>query len=745
MRKTTLIILVGLILMLGSGFTARSGEISSELQAVLETAAADEPIPVIIRLVDTIELKEYKDPDKARRRSKLIKALKAKTDDGQKSLKKYLKDNAIKDKDVTVLWMINAVAVVVPAGLVESLAARSDVERVDLDEEVVAPAGSAAGSALPEWNIEMIRAPELWALGHDGAGIVVATLDSGVDYDHPDIGPKWRGGTNSWFDPNGQHAMPYDASGHGTWTMGLLVGGDAGGTAIGTAPGAQWIAVKIFDDRGRSRLSRIHQGFQWLLDPDGDPATNDSPEVVNNSWYLSNTVDQCNSEFVDDIAALKAAEIAVVFSAGNTGPYSASSVSPSNNIGSVAVGAIDASGYVAGFSARGPSACGAGNYPALVAPGVNVLTANRTFGGIFPDSYTWVSGTSFAAPHVSGAIALLLSVNPDLTVSELESALQSSALDLGPGGPDDDSGYGLIDVMEAYLALAGDPAAPVATDDAYNIVADSTLNVAAPGVLANDSDANGDSLTANLDSPASSGSVTLNSDGSFAYTPGPGYTGIDSFTYTASDGALNSNPATVTISVDPIPVNNPPVANDDAASTFESSAVAIDVLGNDTDDDGDALSVRAVTQGADGTVANNGGDVTYTPAPGFTGTDSFTYIANDGDLDSNPATVTITVEPAPANTPPAAVNDAATVNRNSSGNIINVAGNDYDPDGSIDASTVTIVASPNNGETTAANADGTVTYTPKKGFRGTDTFSYTVNDNEGAPSNAATVSVEVVR
>ncbi len=742
MKKWIFTIFIIFMFAFGTGSGARAGEITPELQEVLAAAAADEPIPVIIRLSDTIDLKEHKDPDKARRRSKLIKALKTKTDESQKSLKKFLKENGIKDKDVTVLWMINAIAVTVPAGLVQPLADRSDVAIVELDDEVAEPAGSLGGSATPEWNIAMIRAPEVWALGHDGTGVVVATMDSGVDQYHPDIGPRWRGGTNSWYDPNGQHATPYDASGHGTWTMGLIVGGDAGGTAIGAAPGAQWIAVKIFDDRGRSRLSRIHQGYQWLLDPDGDPDIDDVPDIVNNSWYLQNTVDQCDTEFSQDIAVLKAAEIAVVFSAGNTGPYSASSVSPSNNAGSVAVGAVDQFQNVAGSSARGPSACGGGIYPELAAPGISVLTADRTFGGLFPDSYTAVSGTSFAVSHVSGSVALLMSAFPGLTVLELESALQQTAFDLGPEGPDYDSGYGLVDPMAAFLVLTGEPAAPVAINDAYDAVEDTTLNVPAPGVLANDTDANSDALTAQLVSPASSGSVTLYSDGSFEYIPNPGFAGTDSFTYTANDGALDSNEATVTITVNPIPVNNPPVANNDAASTIEDTAVTVDVLANDTDADGDSLTVSTVSQGADGTVVNNSGDVTYTPDPGFKGIDSFTYTAGDGDLDSNLATVTITVDPAPANQPPVANDDDATTTRNTSVTI-NVLANDSDPDGSIDPATVA-VSQPGKG-TAVSNGNGTVTFTPKKGFRGTDNFTYTVNDNEGAASNAATVNVEVVR
>jgi bacillopeptidase F len=239
--------------------------------------------------------------------------------------------------------------------------------------------------------------------------------------------------------------------------MGIMVGGDATGTAIGVAPDAQWIAVKIFDDDGFADLSAIHQGFQWLLDPDGDPDTDDAPHVVNNSWGFRTLVDVCYLEFQLDIQALKASEIAVVFSAGNegiSGPAS-TSISPANNPESFAVGAVSSTLNIAGFSSRGPSACVLENdfFPEVVAPGVSVKTADKTFGGVFPVRAHYVSGTSFAAPHVAGAMTLLLSAFPELTVADVEAALMDTAVDLGDIGPDNDYGFGMIDVMAAYRLL----------------------------------------------------------------------------------------------------------------------------------------------------------------------------------------------------------------------------------------------------------------------------------------------------
>jgi bacillopeptidase F len=378
-------------------------------------------------------------------------------------------------RKVTPLWISNRIAARVPAALVAELANRPGVESVRLDAEVrlpreVFPAeGGASGTSVPEWNLDAVGAPVLWALGHRGAGVVVATMDSGADINHPDIGSKYRGGANSWFDPIGNSPAPNDALGHGTWVMGVLVGGEAGGSAIGVAPDAQWISVKIFNNNRNATLGEVHQGFEWLLDPDGDPDTDDAPDIVNNSWYIQNTENQCDLEFAEDIAALVQAGIAVVFSAGNTGPAPGSSVSPANNPGSLAVGAAGPGSeglVVADSSGRGPSACGGGTYPRLVAPGAGLRTADLTLGGIIPDPYVTVSGTSFAAPHVAGGLALLKSAFGNASAAELQAALEAGAADMGPIGPDNDSGYGLLDLPAAYDVLAeGGPPSPDSEPD----------------------------------------------------------------------------------------------------------------------------------------------------------------------------------------------------------------------------------------------------------------------------------------
>src|SRR5207245_635498 len=184
--------------------------------------------------------------------------------------------------------------------------------------------------------------------------------------------------------------------------------------------------------------------------------------------------------------------------------------------------------------------------------------------------------------------------------------------------------------------------APAAVADSYSVNEDNTLTIGAPGVLANDSDVDGDSLHAVLVSGVSHGTLALNADGSFTYTPAANFNGSDSFTYMANDAAADSNPATVTITVNP--VNDAPVAANDSYSTNEDTALNVStpgVLANDTDVDGDSLHAVLVAGPAHGTLAlSSNGSLTYTPAANFNGSDSFTYKANDGAADSDTATVT---------------------------------------------------------------------------------------------------------
>lgn len=389
--------------------------------------------------------------DMVSRRREVARALREMGSGSESGVVGFLADHGVR---VPVsLPLIHAVAARVPPELIPELASLPGVESVRPDGVLQAPASQKAAdgtSGAVGWNLELIGAPRVWALGDRGAGVVVANMDTGVDLAHPDLGPGWRGGSNSWFDPIEQTPSPVDPLGHGTQTMGLVVGAGSSGAPVGVAPEARWIAARIYDRAGQTHFSTIHQAFAWLLDPDGDPATDDAPDVVNASWG-EDDAGACDPEFQPDLDALRAAGITVVFASGNSGPQPGTSVSPANLPDAFAAGAVDAQRQLAVFSSTGPSACTGGIFPTVVAPGVSVRTTDLSLAGAA--QYASVSGTSFAAPHVAGAAALLRSAHPELTPQSIEEALRATAEALGPEGPDNLFGHGLLDVAAAYTQL----------------------------------------------------------------------------------------------------------------------------------------------------------------------------------------------------------------------------------------------------------------------------------------------------
>lgn len=458
--------------LLGGAGAARGAVLAPDLEAALASMPASRELPVIVRLTDRVDVPALRDAlrpslrllqPRARARAErlaLVDALRRKADASQAPLRAFLAQR--RASRAIPLWLINGLAVRADAATLRALAAWPGVAELRLDASFTLPAQpELAPAAINAWNLDMVHAPQLWGLGYTGAGVVVASMDTGVDLNHPELAATWRGGSNSWFDPYGVHPTPADVNGHGTQSMGVMVAGAASGTALGVAPGARWIAVKMFNDANQALLSAVHQGFQWLLDPDGNPATDDAPDVVNNSWGLV-TPNLCDPEFRIDIDLLKQAGILVVFSAGNVGPNPATSVSPGNEPGGYAVGAVDSAYNVASFSSRGPSTCDGSIYPELVAPGVAVRTTDKSLPGV--GSYATVSGTSFAAPHVAGIAALLRQAQPAKSVLELELAMKLSALDLGALQPDHNYGFGLVDGLSALARLGTLQCGPGAPD-----------------------------------------------------------------------------------------------------------------------------------------------------------------------------------------------------------------------------------------------------------------------------------------
>lgn len=447
----------------GFGWAALGEKISPELRSHMSSAWPGERIPVIVRMKAAPDIPSLavqyrkRGPLRAAARAHLIRTLKSRGAKNLQPLMTYLANNGITRH--RQLWLINGAALEVTSAQIDAISMLSQVQSVDVDEIIQLPAiVPTAGPGPVEPNISLLNAPGVWSLGYTGQGVTLAFMDSGVDMNHPDIAPRWRGGPNSWFDPNDEHPLfPYDNSGHGTEVTGLALGGNNSGAYIGVAPDAQWIGVKIFADDGNSSSSVIHQGFQWLLDPDNNPETDDAPDIVNNAWSFASAVNVCDAtvkEFQPDIQALQAAGISVLFAAGNTGPDVSTSVPPANYPESFAVGSVGVTGgsdtSVSSYSARGPSACDGTIYPEVVAPGDYLVTSTLTHDGTSTNPYALVLGSSFSVPQVSGVVALLLSAYPDTRASDVEAAIKKSAADLGPPGADNAYGYGLVDALAAY-------------------------------------------------------------------------------------------------------------------------------------------------------------------------------------------------------------------------------------------------------------------------------------------------------
>ncbi|MFD4692699.1 S8 family serine peptidase [Streptomyces sp. NPDC058463] len=367
-------------------------------------------------------------------------------------------------------WIANAVKVTGDEQLVAELAARGDVASIrqertyKLDEvEQTAVAGASLSTAAdPEWGIKDVKADQVWSQYDDrGEGIVIANVDSGVQYDHPALVGNYRGnlgdGTFShdynWYDPTGQcgtSGNPCDNNGHGTHTMGTMVGADG----VGVAPGAKWIAAKGCESSSCSDSALLASG-QWILAPTDHNGLNPKPEmapdIVNNSWGGGDT-----TFYQDIVEAWNAAGIFEAFAAGNDGNGTTCSTAhaPGSQAPAYGVGAYDVNGKIAGFSGFGPSLVDGSAKPNISAPGVNIRS---TWPG---STYKAINGTSMATPHVAAAVALLWSAAPSLIgkIDETRAILNDGAIDVDDthcGGSADMNnvwGEGKLDILAAVDA-----------------------------------------------------------------------------------------------------------------------------------------------------------------------------------------------------------------------------------------------------------------------------------------------------
>jgi len=278
------------------------------------------------------------------------------------------------------------------------------------------------------WNIDQVRADEVWQMGVTGQGIVVGGQDTGYDWTHPALRSAYRGSTGgtvdhtyNWHDAWNESTTPFDDDAHGTHTMGTVVGNDGNGNQIGVAPGARWIGCRNMR-RGLGNPASYTECMEFFLAPypaGGDPFTDGdvskAPHVVNNSWGCPD-IEGCDDTVLQPaLTALRAAGLMMVVSAGNDGPNCQTVNEPPARYNSAfVVGATDSAGQIAGFSSRGPVPDNSSPLkPDVAAPGAAVRSSLPGGG------YGTADGTSMAGPHVAGLVALLWSANPNL-IGEIE-------------------------------------------------------------------------------------------------------------------------------------------------------------------------------------------------------------------------------------------------------------------------------------------------------------------------------------
>ena len=405
-------------------------------------------------------------------RSTVISELKSVSLESQANVKQFLEEQVENDNvdSFHSYHIVNGMAVTAPKKIAEKLASFPEVEKilpneerelhVTFDDKVDSPKASLQDDEEIEWNVDRVNAPDAWAMGVDGSGTVVASLDTGVQWDHPALKEQYRGYDSetgdvdheySFYDATSDgHETPVDDNGHGTHVTGTMVGHEEDGSnQIGVAPGAKWIAAKVFDAAGNAKDADLLDAAEWILAPGGRADL--APDVVNNSWDGGPGLDEW---YRDTVIAWRDANIFPEFAAGNTDLFNpggpGSVAAPSNYPESFAVGATDSNDVVADFSLRGPSPYDEIK-PDIAAPGVGIRSA------IPGDSYGSNNGTSMASPAVSGIAALLRQVNADISVDDMEEILLSTAIpktdDEYPESPNNGYGHGLIDASAAVTSI----------------------------------------------------------------------------------------------------------------------------------------------------------------------------------------------------------------------------------------------------------------------------------------------------
>ncbi|HEX5130954.1 MAG TPA: S8 family serine peptidase [Candidatus Krumholzibacteria bacterium] len=448
---------------------AKQERVAPGLQKQLDAAGSDELITAIVKV------RSVGPPPQANLgRAQVFDQLRQNAKASQAQLRAFLNQPAVK-ADVGIVrefWLDNLVLVQARKSVIDQIARRSDVERVFDNYTVNLPPRTPgdpeplAHQSQPWDNIAFIGAKQVWnSYGLRGAGVRVGGLDTGVDIAHPDIAgkmittnpadPTYPGGWAE-FDGNGNvlpGSVPHDSDQHGTHTTGTMIGGSASGFDVGVAPEASLLHGLVIPG-GSGSFAQVVGGMEWIIDPDGNPATDDGAQVVNMSLGATGTF----PEMVAPTDNMVLAGVFPSFSIGNSGPGASTTGSPGNVPSAFGVGATDNQDVIASFSSRGPVTWNVAPYigtytkPDISAPGVQIFSTVP--GGEWEWSgagFTW-SGTSMASPHVAGTVALMRQANPSMSVAEIKQILAQTSIDLGSAGMDNNYGWGRVNAFAAVSA-----------------------------------------------------------------------------------------------------------------------------------------------------------------------------------------------------------------------------------------------------------------------------------------------------
>ncbi len=430
-------------------------------------------------------------------------ALWNKAQDTQKILLSWLVAGKIEHRSY---YLVNMIWVRGNLDVALALAARDEVTRIEgnpeihnnIEEATISDQAAQQPDAI-EVGITNTRAPEVWALGFNGQGVVVAGADTGYRWTHNALKPHYRGwnGTTAnhdfnWHDSihtggggcGADSTQPCDDFGHGSHTMGTTIGDDGGGNQVGMAPGAKWIGCRNMD-QGNGTPARYIECMEWFLAPypvNGTPAQGDpskAPHITTNSWGCPPSEGCSPASLQQAVEAQRAAGIMMVVAAGNAGSSCSSVVDPPGIYdANYSVGAFSAStNVIASFSSRGPVTIDGSNRlkPDISAPGVSVRSADVAS----DTAYAVHSGTSMATPHVAGAVALLWSAQPALrgNVAFAEQILNNAAVHVSDttcssnGVPNNTYGFGRLDIKAAVDAALPCTSAPAISSSSASFAA----------------------------------------------------------------------------------------------------------------------------------------------------------------------------------------------------------------------------------------------------------------------------------